>query len=535
MSPKNPIRYGASTSSSETPHMDLDLPLRTHSGLPLSPELHGADLTSTTQSHPPAELPALHPLSVEIIDLPADLHVTPAITPPIEQFFIPSNQTSRLAPANPNTGIREHGTQRHFVDLQEGGTVLLGIDLNDNFRARLNSELAPSGPILEKVEGTLTWRVKPDGEPEAAGESRLSSKRPGEPIDEDAAASATKRPATSTDVDQTTPWNKWALPPSHIAINTIEINGSRYATVPYGSDPHHRIAYIKNPEHTSYDFDFMENTLIHDPQQQPRGAIREKSDGEWLVDHRLTFERPLERYVATFFPQLSKTSLRAVAKHQFMLANDGETATGIGLTRLRQTFSDWNRGSSSPDPKLVDPLLMLPTIATSSSGTEAIRTQTLPNRTAQGPLQRLDFDLTGQEWAHLKATPIGTHLKQFMKNLLERQGYEVFRPTDSNIHPALVFRRKNHSFVFFLNLSRVEGTTIQPALNFHPASVEYQMLNQIGFIALAEVYQARAAGRLVWLRGGSQTLASEPDTLFIVRDDEPSIVSSIDATPNVFD
>jgi len=477
MSPKNPIRPGTSTSSPETPHRPLDLSLGSRPRLPLAPELHAVDLTSATRSRPLVELPTLQPVSVEIFDLPAGIHVTPAITPPIEQFFIPLSQTSRLPPANPNTGIRVHGTQRHFVDLQEGGTVLLGIDLDDNFRARLNSELAPSGPILEKVEGTLTWRVKPDGEPEAAGASRLTIKRPGDPIDEGAAATAPKRPATSSDADQDTPWKKWALSPSRIAINTIEINGSRFATVPYGSDPDHRIAYIRNPEHFSYDFEFMENTLIHDPQQKPRGVIREKPDGEWLVDHRLTFERPLERYVTTFFPQLSETSLRAVAKHQFMLANDGETATGIGLTRLRQTFSDWNRGSSSPDPRLVDPLLMLPTIATSASGTEAIRTLTLPSRTAQGPLQRLDFDLTGQEWAHLKATSTGTHLKQFMKNLLERQGYEVFPPTESNIHPALIFRRKNHSFVFFLNLSRVEGTTIQPALNFYPASVEYQMLN----------------------------------------------------------
>ncbi|WP_141676550.1 hypothetical protein [Pseudomonas bananamidigenes] len=522
MSPKRPIKPGAPTNTPETPSLLPDIGPAAIHRLPLNIASQGEDRVSIDPLGTSVQSSSSRHASLEIADLPAETHVTPVVShAPIEHFFLPPNQLSRLPAPNALSGIRELGTQRHFVDLQEGGTVLLGIDAENHYRARLNSDFRPSGPRVERVEGTLTWRVKPAVEGASGNESRLSLKRLRNPDDDSAeTAVAPKRASTSTGEEWSDPWKKWDASLQQPSAGGIEVDGIRFLLVPRGTDPDHPIVYIRNPEHWMYDFDYLERILGTDLMQQPRGAIRVPPANRWEVDPSLPFQRPLKQYIGAFFPQLSETSVNKVARHQFSLANNGDMATGVGLTRLRQTFNDWKRGNSTPHPALADPLLMLPTLTTSGSGPGLSRTLELPALTAEGSLQRLDFDLTRQEWDYFKTTQSGVDLKRLMSGILVRQGYDVYMPTPSTTFPALVFRRENHPFVFFISLHRVRGRKIHQPLSFGPDTVDARLNTQIGYPALQEILQAHAENRLVWLKGGSQIHASQPDSIFIVRDDE---------------
>jgi hypothetical protein len=521
MSPKRPLKPGTNTPSPDTPFPFPDIGPPALQRLPLNIAPHGTDRTPVDQPGIPVQSSPSRSVPLEIADLPLETHITPVIVhAPIEHFFLPPNQLSRLPAPNALSGIREHGTQRYFVDLQEGGTVLLGIDSENHFRARLNSDFKPSGPRVERVEGTLIWRVKPTDESAGDNHSRLTVKRLRTPDDDSGEVVAPKRSLTHADDEGSGPWKKWEAPPQHASFGSLEVDGIRFLLVPRGTDPDHPIVYIKNPEHWVYDFDYMERILDTDLKQQPRGAIRVPPANQWEVDPNLPFQHPLKQYIATYFPQLSEISVAKVARHQFGLANDGDLATGVGLTRLRQTFNDWKSGNSAPRPPLADPLLMLPILPTSSIGPGFARTLDLPTASPEGPLKRLDFDLTKQEWDDFKTTQSGTELKRMMTGILNRQGYDVFPPTSANAFPALVFRRKNHPFVFFISLYRVKGRKINQPLNSDPNATDARLNTQIGYAALQEILQAHAEKRLVWLKGGSQVMASQTDTVFIVRDDE---------------
>ncbi|HEX4546932.1 hypothetical protein [Pseudomonas sp.] len=524
MSPKRPIKPGAPTATPDTPFAIPDASPPFLHRLPLNIPPHGTDSTPIAQPRTPGQSSPDHPAPLEIIELPADTHITPVIAhAPIEHFFLPPSQLSRLPPPDALSGFRKLGTQRHFVDLQEGGTVLLGIDPENHYRAKLHSDFRPSGPRVERVEGTLFWRVKPTDESPGGSDSRLTIKRVREAHDDSAEVIDPKRTSTSTSSDGTDPWKQWQASPQQPSLETIEIDGTRFLLLPRGTEPDHPIVYIKNPEHRVYDFDYMERILDTDLMQQPRGAIRIPPANQWEVDPNPPFQHPLKQYITTYFPQMSKTSTNKVARHQFFLANDGEMATGVGLTRLRQTFNDWKSGNSAPRPTLADPLLMLPILPTSSTIAGLVRTLDLPDTSPEGPLQRLDFDQTSREWDYFKTTQSGFDLKWLMAEILNRQGYDVFPPAPSTAFPALVFRRKNHSFVFFISLHRVRGRTIHQRLYSGPDADDARLNTQVGYSALQEILQAHAEKRLVCLKGGSQILASQPDSIFIVREDESQL------------
>jgi hypothetical protein len=273
MSPKRPIKPGASTTSPETPFTLPDVGPPALHRLPLNIAPHGEDRVPVDHLRAPVQSPSSRHAPLEIVDLPAETHITPVVVHvPIEHFFLPPNQLSRLPAPNALSGIRELGTQRHFVDLQEGGTVLLGIDSENHFRARLNSDYRPSGPRVERVEGTLTWRVKPSDESAGGSDSRLTLKRLRNPDDDPQDVVAPKRSSTSTGEEWSDPWKKWDAPPQQASIGGIEVDGIRFLLVPRGTDPDHPIVYIKNPEHWVYDFDYMERILGTDLMQQPRGG-----------------------------------------------------------------------------------------------------------------------------------------------------------------------------------------------------------------------------------------------------------------------
>lgn len=501
MSPKRPLRPRAP--STENPPAVRDMAPDVIPATRLNPGLHGID---SILGHAPGQAPRQSDLpdsTVEIIDLPADTQIrqTPIVRP-IGSYLLAPVLVNRLPLADAQSGFRLAG-RYVYADLVGGGTVLIGNEAPNQFRARLSNELQASGPLLERVEGTTHWRpIRP---PHQAGSdhSELIVTRQQIPAD---ALGALRDP-----------WNDWGIDSQHASADDIRVEGIQYKVVPRGvaSDP---IVYIKNPMHMVYDFDLLDRTLRANPLEQPRAAIQIPPTYHWVVDPTLPFQSPLTEYVASYFPELSAVALENVAFHQFVLANGSDTATGSGLTLLRQTFNDWKLGNHHPRPQLADPLLMLPILPSSGGG--IVRVTELPTASTIGLLQRLDFDplLFRQEWQYAQTTQTAVDLKRFMATLLTRNGYTVFDPSMSNSYPALVFQRTGHDYVYFISLHRIRGRKINQTLNADPNSSSLRLHIQVGTQAAQVVVDAHAANKLIWLRGGSQLLASAPDTVFIIRD-----------------
>lgn len=463
----------------------------------------GANSIMPHQPGSTSRQPELRVPAIEIVDLPTDTHVRHASSErPIGSYFLAPTLVNRLPSPDVQSGFRLAGRYT-YVDLVEGGTVLIGSDAQNQLRARSSNERSATGPLLERIEGTTQWRPTRSRAHAGADVSELVITR-----------QRMERDPLEALLD---PWKGWGIDAQHASADDISIGGIQYKVLPRGaaSDP---IAYIKNPSHMVYNFDLLDHTLRTDLLQQPRGAIRVPPANHWEVDPTLPFEGPLTSYVTRYFPELTAASLEKVALHQFLLANGSETATGSGLTLLRQTFNDWRVGNPHPRPQLADPLLMLPILPTSGGG--IVRITELPAAASDGPLQRLDFEpmLFRQEWQYAQATQTAVDLKRFMAALLTRNGYAVFDPSLSNSYPALVFQRTGHDYVYFISLHRVRGRKINQTLNVDSNSSNLRLHIQVGARAAQAAIQAHAENRLIWLRGGSQVLASAADTIFIIRD-----------------
>lgn len=498
MSPKRPAR--PKSPSTETPPTTRE----TNPDISLTPrmqtDLSNADPTVAQSSGHTSPVPDWRPPSVEIIDLPADTQIRHTSGQrPIGSYFLAPGLVNRLPQPDPYTGLRSAGRYT-YVDLIDGGTVLIGNDERNPYRARLPSELQPSGPFLERIESTLFWRPVSAG---GADPSQLI---------------VTRRPLPDNAMQAfSDPWKAWGINSQHASVDDIQVDGIRYKVVPRGiaSEP---IVYVKNPAHMVYDYSLLDHTLRTDLLQQPRGAIRVPPANRWEIDPTLPFQSPLPEYIATYFPELTTTAQRNVAFHQFLLANGSEIATGSGLTLLRQTFNDWKVGNPLPRPQLADPLLMLPILP--SSGAGIVRITELPSAVMDGSLQRLDFDpmLFREQWHYFQTTQTAVELKRFMAALLTRNGYTVFEPSLSNSFPALVFERTGHDFVYFMSLHRIRGRKINQTLNVDTHSSSLRLHIQVGPQATQAVLQAHADNRIIWLRGGAQLLSSAADTVFIIRD-----------------
>lgn len=472
-----------------------------------------------------------------IADLPIDTPIVSiANERPIAGYFLAPRLVDRLPQPDLLTGFRKAGPHT-YVDLIDGGTVLLGTDLQSNLRARMSNELWASGPRLVQVAGTLQWRPMTSDSPSGTDASRLTVTRVPAPDDE-AHAIPPKRPRIVGDEQQPPetstanrtiadaeldalidPWKTWGIIGQQDLPDDININGSRYRTLPRGPAPDDPIVYIKHPYHLIYDYATLDRTLRTDFLQQPRGAIRIPPAHQWEIDPTLPFQRPMKDTVAIYFPELADVTLHNVAKRQFMLANGSELATGTGLTLLRQAFNDWKTGTVNPRPELVDPLLMLDSL--SRFGSDINQKIELPIAGVKNGLRRLDFDPARfrQEWRYFMPSQSAIDIKRFAAGLLTRNGYSVFEPSPAQSFAAVVFKRTGHDFVFFLSLHRVNGRQIHQPLKQDPNAAKITLIDQVGPHAAQTVEAAHAVNRVVWLRGGVQTLAAYPETFFIIRDD----------------
>ncbi|MCX2541673.1 hypothetical protein [Pseudomonas sp. COW5] len=537
MSPKKPIRPKTPPPSDQnvpiirdtTPEISVRQSLHTEH---LPPDQTVNPLTG--QGNPSA---TSTPSTFQVADLPIETHIARVVNErPISGYFLAPRLVDRLPQPDFLTGFRKAGPHT-YVDLIDGGTVLLGTDLQSNIRARFSSELWASGPRLEQVAGTLQWRPIASDSSLGTDASQLFVTRVAM-ADDDSHVIPSKRPRVADDeqlhretVDPNRaianaeldalidPWKTWGIIGQLDSPDDININGARYRTLPRGLAPNDPIVYIKHPYHLIYDFATLDRTLRTDFLQQPRGAIRVPPGHQWEVDPTLPFQRPMKDTVANYFPELSDVTLHNVAKRQFILANGSELATGTGLTLLRQAFNDWKTGTVNPRSELVDPLLMLESLP--RSVTEGNQKIELPVANVRNGLRRLDFDPVRfrQEWSYFMPSQSAVDIKRFAAGLLTRNGYSVFEPSAAQSFAAVVFKRTGHDSVFFLSLHRVKGRQIHQPLNQDPNASNIKLIDQVGPDAAQAVEAAHAVNKVVWLRGGVQTFAPHPDTFFIIRDD----------------
>ncbi len=115
--------------------------------------------------------------SVSTREIPAATESPPIpVQQPLEHYWIAAN--TRLPGAGAQ-GLRLF-KGRHYADVPEGGTVQVGIDPQTGlYRARLQSELTPSGPVLMRDPATNLWHARNDLESVifALSDSRLEAFR----------------------------------------------------------------------------------------------------------------------------------------------------------------------------------------------------------------------------------------------------------------------------------------------------------------------------------------------------------------------
>ncbi|WHS58910.1 hypothetical protein [Pseudomonas sp. G2-4] len=399
----------------------------------------------------------------------------------LDNYYLSPELVPMLSEPDAISGIRTFRT-RTYVELSEGGTVLLGRDSEQNYRARSGIELVASGPRLEQVEGSHLWRRTAHREV----------------------------------------FNKnWGIDPRFTVSEFITLDNVHYKVVTRSDAREHPIAYIQPPTHPTYDFDLLEATLRHTPDEQPRGAMPIPPDNHWEIDARLPFEKPLTAYVRDCFPEVTTTTLENIARKQFELANNAPFADAAGFTALRQIFHSWKNATPTPHPHWSDPLLMLTILPTASSSRGAARSIALPIPSSTGTLERLDFDPLRfqRQWLSFQTTYTPVEFKRFMAALLTRNGYTVMEPSSYNSFPALVFQRAEHDHVFFMGLHRTRIPKISLPTYLDPNTAGVLLENQIGEAAAKVVRDAHVANKIIWLKGGTEIRPGVADTIFIIRDD----------------
>lgn len=519
MSPKYPSRPKVPGSTNDSTPGRRDV---TADHLPRRPGILPGHEPDLSQHHPfpePSPAPDAQPAAVEITDLPAGTRISRITTDhPISNYYL---STRGLPVPDLQTGFRSVGSGRRFVDLVDGGTVLVGTDQQGHLRARHPSELQPSGPRLERVEGTLAWRQVPTDTLRMGDSALIISRHPvqGEGQEE---AGPSKRPRIPEADVASEPWKNWGIAAHHASPVDVTIEGIHYKTVPRVDAPDHPIVYIKNPAHLVYDFDLLQSTLRRQVEQQPRGAIQVPPTHNWKVDPTLPFDRSLTHYVATYFPELSDLCVLNVARKQFSLANGSDIATGAGLTTLRQAHNDWKTSSITPRPELVDPLLMLSVLPT-VPGKSTYGIVELPDSADQVSLQRLEFDTRkfSREWSFFTSTLSAGDIKRFMRDLLTRNGYTVIELGPAHTFPTIVFTRRGHDFVFYMTLHRLHGRKVQIPPTDKRRYAPERLPEVLGLPAMRAVQNAEAANKLIWLKGGGQFVNDRPDSVFILRTDDP--------------
>ncbi|WP_170847598.1 hypothetical protein [Pseudomonas sp. NFACC15-1] len=156
MSPRKNTRPNVPTSPPDTPHGSRDT---TPESLPRSPiRVDGNDSSPGSSPGRQTEAADAQATVVQVAELTSQAaiaHVPASLS--LDNYYLSPELIPMLSDPDPTSGIQTFRT-RTYVKLAEGGTVLLGRDADQNYRARSSAELVASGPRLEQVEGSLLWR-----------------------------------------------------------------------------------------------------------------------------------------------------------------------------------------------------------------------------------------------------------------------------------------------------------------------------------------------------------------------------------------
>lgn len=99
--------------------------------------------------------------TVTVHPAPLASELRPVAQPPLDSYRV--DTTVELPPAD-REGFRRY-KQRQYVDMSDGGIVLVGLDPDTGlYRARRSSELLPSGPILLRDPDSGLWHPLNDSE-----------------------------------------------------------------------------------------------------------------------------------------------------------------------------------------------------------------------------------------------------------------------------------------------------------------------------------------------------------------------------------
>ncbi|WP_413792146.1 MULTISPECIES: hypothetical protein [unclassified Pseudomonas] len=526
MSPKRPIRPTVPGQSPDAPHTHRDAQAEALPRHPIRGDGSGPTSSSPSGSDTQAPDPRQSPVHLSEIDSPEPIG-TVSVALSLEPYYLSPELVPLLSEPDATSGIRTFRT-RTYVELEDGGTVLLGRDAEDHYSARSSAELIASGPRLEQVPGSLLWRRVAVAIEAQSSDSSLTITLHSLSDDDSSPAIAPKRPRTTPPTQsEATAQNPpafrpdWAFTPTLALPQFITANGVHYKVMSRMDAREFPIIYIQPPTHPAYDFDVLEAILRHTPEEQPRAVIRIPPDNHWEIDARLPFDKPLTAHVRDVFPEVTTVTLGNIARKQFELANSSPYADAAGLTALRQIFHSWTHATPSPHPQWSDPLLMLSILPTTSGITHTSRTIELPAPSSTGALNRLDFDPMRfrSQWDDFLSTYSTMDFKRFMAGLLTRNGYTVMEPNSFNSFPALVFRRTGHDNLFFMSLHRTRIPKLSIPMQNNPNTTGMNLETQVGDAAAQAVKDAHEANRIIWLKGGSQILPGFADTVFIIRDD----------------
>lgn len=459
---------------------------------------------------------------------------------PSAPTFVPAHLAGLLTKAERSVdGIRYDRHKRTYVDMEEG-TVLVRKNGDGHYQAASASELVPSGARLERIPGTNLWRAtartvthtptstqpsthQPSAEP---GEPTPGpSKRP-RPDEESSRAADTdiiaehllSTESTAIDLSYSL-WRNWGTDTPPQSGQSIEIDGLHYPIVRQVMQPDTRLVYLQHPGFTPTRFDAFEQMLLDNPSQQPKWAV--KDDDQWkVVKNRIPFAMPLSQYVASSFKYLSNHSANAIARAVFDRTSHFTTIDAHGLALMSRTFHHWLDRASTPAPRreLADPLMMLPKLLTTLSGTDTIIS--LPTPSAEA-LLRLDFDpkRIPQAWDEYVTNAPGASLRSLFSTVLEHNGYTVNRTTRLLSEDALLFHREGLDAVFVL---RFPDTTLLGNMKRHAAPgselTDPAYRARIGEEQWQELSNRLDLDKVIYLLGSAQPVGSDQTTLVIVRE-----------------
>jgi len=446
---------------------------------------------------------------------------------------IPEWLANLLAKASEEDGIRYDKLGRAFVDTERDGVTHVRKNADGDYQATDFSERDPSGPIMERIEGTTLWRPKsvtattiaPPGSRLPHDESgsrpakrpRLDEHGDSDPIDSENLPVPQTTPAKELHEYSWLPWGHISIPSTG---ESVLLGGLHYRILPRGSTkamPTLDYVFLLNPGFTKTNFEAFEHMLLEAPWLQPVATYRKGVDPFEVNPGIRRFDKPLSESVRGAFSTLSDLTCRAVAKKMFELADNSLFATTSGLLRLKVVLNQWQQKPIKLTPPFVHPVNMLPVVDTIEvAGKKLI--PLLPE--SNGPLQRLNFDPQRfpTEWSHYLDTPSDYNLKRLVGALLIRSDYEVFPLTHEHRGPALVFKRPEDPCVYFLKLGTVQGDSFVVTHDSGNELASPLLPSRIGDDAFDALTVASVQNNVTWLIGGVHRTESGEQSVFILRE-----------------